>query len=92
MRDEYFKEAMGIKEVPSAETLRQRMDAHADKFRRLVESCAVEAGKRSGAPVSGLDTGHLPLDIDVFPNPPRQALHAAVRETLPGVQGICAGI
>ncbi len=35
VRDEYFKRSLGIKRVPSAETLRQRMDAYADAFREV---------------------------------------------------------
>ena len=65
--DEYFRRALGIKRVPSAETLRQRMDAYAKPFREVIEACAVEMIKRSRAPVSSLKTHHVPLDIDVFP-------------------------
>ena len=67
MEDEYFKESLGIGQVPSAETLRQRLDAYAEPFRKVVEESAVEMVKRSKAPVSALYTGHVPLDIDVFP-------------------------
>jgi hypothetical protein len=67
MEDEYFKEAVGIRRVPSTETLRQRMDAYAKPFRRVIEECQVEMVARSRAPVSPLYTGHVPLDIDVFP-------------------------
>jgi hypothetical protein len=65
--DEYFKKALGIKRVPYAETLRQRMDSYAKPFREVIEACAVEMIKRSRAPVSSLKTNHVPLDIDVFP-------------------------
>lgn len=67
MEDDYFKEALGIRRVPSAETLRQRMDAYAEPFRKVIESCAVEMVRKSKAPVSPLKTHHVPLDIDVFP-------------------------
>jgi len=67
IKDEYFKESLGIRRVPSAETLRQRLDAYAEPFREVIEACAVEMVKKSRAPVSGLYTGHIPLDIDVFP-------------------------
>jgi len=67
INDQYFKQALGIKRVPSAETLRQRFDGHADIFRPVAEECAVEMIAKSGAPVTGLSTGHVPLDIDVFP-------------------------
>ena len=67
VRDEYFKRSLGIKRVPSAETLRQRMDAYADAFREVVEESAVEVLEKAKVPVSSISTGHVPLDIDVFP-------------------------
>ena len=67
MEDDYFKEALGIRRVPSAETLRQRIDFYAEPFRKVIEICAVEMVKKSKAPVSFLRTHHVPLDIDVFP-------------------------
>jgi len=66
-QDDYFKNALGIGTVPSAETLRQRMNEQAEPFRRVIDSCAVEMIKNAGAPLSALDTGHVPLDMDVFP-------------------------
>lgn len=66
-QDTYFKKSLGIKRVPSAEIMRQRMDKHAEPFRRVVEHCSVEMLCKSKAPVSAESTGHVPLDIDVFP-------------------------
>jgi len=62
IQDDYFKEALGIKRVPSAETLRQRMDAYAESSRQVIETCAVEMVRKSKAPVSPLKTQHIPLD------------------------------
>lgn len=65
--DRYFKDSLGIETaVPSTETLRQRMDNHAEPFRRVIDSCTVEMIGKSGAKASSLPSGHVPLDIDVF--------------------------
>jgi hypothetical protein len=63
--DEFFHEALGLKQVPSEGTLRQRMDTHADAFRTLAENAAVAFVRNVGAPVTQLDNGLVPLDCDV---------------------------
>jgi hypothetical protein len=64
--DEYFREALGIGKVPSAETLRQRLGEVAPALRPLVDSCSVEFLKQAGVTFTPLATGHVPLDCDVF--------------------------
>jgi hypothetical protein len=64
--DDHFKQSLGISRVPSAETLRQRMDEVAPAFRRVADGCSVEFLKKARVPISPLDTGHVPLDCDVF--------------------------
>lgn len=64
--DAFFRSALGLKKVPSAETLRQRLDQFAEVLRIMVEACSVEFLKKARAELSPLDTGHLPLDLDVF--------------------------
>jgi len=65
-RDDYFREALGIGKVPSAETLRQRLDEVASGLRPIADSSSVEFLKRAGVTVTALDTGHVALDCDVF--------------------------
>jgi hypothetical protein len=65
--DEYFKKSLGMKRVPSAETVRQRFDEVAEGLRPLVDACAVKFLKESKALITALDSGHVPLDCDVFP-------------------------
>lgn len=65
--DEYFKNSLGITNIPSAERLRQRLDEEADTFLPLVQKCSVELLKQGKAQLTPLDTGHIPLDADVFP-------------------------
>lgn len=65
-QDRFFREFLGLKEVPSEPTLRQRLEEHADAFRTIVNFCATEFLHKSQALMSALPMGHVPLDIDVF--------------------------
>ena len=65
--DDYFKSSLGITHVPSAERLRQRLDQEADRYRAVAEKCSISMLKKSRAHLTALDTGHIPLDADVFP-------------------------
>ncbi len=65
--DDYFKSSLGITNVPSAERLRQRLDEQAENYLAVAEKCSVAMLKNSKAQLTGLDTGHIPLDADVFP-------------------------
>ena len=64
--DDFFTAALGVKKVPSPETLRQRLDAVAEATMRIVDFCTVEFLKKAKAEFSTLATGHMPLDLDVF--------------------------
>jgi len=63
--DAFFAQALGVSVVPSAVTLRQRLDARAVDFRRAVEAASVDFLCRIGARCGALETGHVPLDVDV---------------------------
>ncbi len=65
-QDRFFRESLGLKEVPSEPTLRQRMEEHVEVFRTIVNFCATEFLLKSQALMSALPMGHVPLDIDVF--------------------------
>jgi len=65
--DDYFKNSLGITNVPSAERLRQRLDAEAEKYLAVAEKCSLNMLKKGGVHLTALDTGHIPLDADVFP-------------------------
>ncbi len=65
--DRSFRQALGIKQMPSSSRLRQRFDQDATGFSPLIEDASVEFIRQTQAPVSPLHTGHIPLDIDVFP-------------------------
>jgi hypothetical protein len=65
--DDHFRQSLGAARVPSAETLRQRLDEAAPKLRRIADACSVEFLKKARVTISALHTGHIPLDCDVFP-------------------------
>lgn len=65
--DDYFKQSLGIRNVPSAERMRQRLDEGSETFLPVIKDCSVAMLKNGKVPVTGLDTGHIPLDADVFP-------------------------
>jgi len=64
--DPWFKTALGLRKVPSAETLRQRLDRHAGAFEKIVPKSSLELLQNTNAPVTALASGHVPLDLDVF--------------------------
>jgi Transposase DDE domain group 1 len=65
--DDYFKSSLGISNVPSAERLRQRLDEHAEQILAVAQKCSIAMLKNGKAYLTALDTGHIPLDADVFP-------------------------
>jgi len=65
--DDYFCESLGLKQVPSEGTLRQRMDAHAPAFLPVVQDASLEFLQRVDARMTPLDNGLVPLDADVTP-------------------------
>lgn len=65
--DDHFIQSLGIARVPSAETLRQRLDEVAPALWRLADACSVGFLKKARVTITGLDTGHIPLDCDVLP-------------------------
>ena len=85
--DTYFKQSLGIRKVPSAETLRQRLDDVAVGLRPLVDAAAVDFIRNSKALITKLDTGHIPLDCDVFPMDNSQTKKEGVSRTYSGTDG-----
>lgn len=67
MRDDrFFHESMGLKNIPSAETLRQRLDEIAVEAEPVVSSTCTEFIQRAKGRITSLASGYVPLDIDVF--------------------------
>ena len=65
--DAYFHTALGLGQVPSAATLRQRLDAHAAGFKDAVIAAGIEFLRRCKAPITPLANGLVALDADVTP-------------------------
>jgi hypothetical protein len=87
--DAFFKQALGIKLLPSSPTLRQRMDARAgdlfDFLPPLIETLL--AGARADYGV--LPCGWLPLDVDTFAMDNGDTAKDGVGRTYTGVDGYC---
>lgn len=64
--DDFFRESLGNKEVPSEGTMRQRMDEYAERILASVSWASIEFLERTKAPLTAIATGHIPLDIDGF--------------------------
>jgi hypothetical protein len=65
--DSFFKKSLGIKKIPSAETLRQRFDQFAERFLPIVRHASIEMLKGAKTGISALSTGHVPLYFDLTP-------------------------
>jgi hypothetical protein len=88
MRDDtYFKQSLGISNVPSVERLRQRLDENAETLLPIIKDCAVTMLKKGKVPITGLDTGHIPLDADVFPMDNSNTKKEGVSRTYHGKDG-----
>ncbi|MBI4332544.1 MAG: IS1380 family transposase, partial [Chloroflexi bacterium] len=85
--DDYFRESLGIGRVPSAETLRQRMDEVAAALRPLADGCTVEFLRKARVKITPLETGHIPLDCDVFPMDNSQTKKEGVSRIYNGQDG-----
>ena len=87
--DAFFKQALGIKLLPSSPTLRQRMDARSsDLFEflpTLIETLLAGARVDYGV----LPCGWLPLDVDTFAMDNGGTVKVGVGRTYAGVDGYC---
>lgn len=87
--DQFFKESLGIKQLPSSPTLRHRMDARAaELFDHL--PALIETLLRAAKPDYGvLPCGWLPLDMDTFAMDNGGTTKEHVGRTYTGVEGYC---
>jgi len=85
--DRFFKEALGIDQVPSASRLRQRLDEDASELLPWMYQVVVEFLVRAKVPVSALENGYVALDIDVFPMDNSGTRKEGVSRTYKGVDG-----
>lgn len=85
--DRFFRDALGLKKVPSEPTLRQRLEQHAETSQRIVDFCVTDFLQKSGALFSPLSTGHVSLDIDVFTQDNSGTKKEGVSRTYKGMDG-----
>ena len=65
-QDGFFRRALGLRAVPSAVTLRQRMDEIGPQLQVITDELPVSLLTRAQAAVTPLAMGHVALEIDVF--------------------------
>ena len=65
--DPFFKAALGIKQSASSARLRQRFDEDSRALIPLLDEASAEFLRNASVPIGALSTGHVPLDMDVFP-------------------------
>ena len=88
MRGSYFfSHALGVDSVPSAATLRQRLDKHANRFLPLVEHASIQFLNSITATITPLECGYVALDADVTPMDNSRTKKEGVSRTYKGTDG-----
>ena len=85
--NEFFKHSLGISGILSSSRLRQRMDDNAMGYSRVLDACTLNFLKRSKVTVTPLWTGHVPLDMDLFPQDNSRTKKEGVSYTYKGFVG-----
>jgi len=85
---EFYKMALGIeKSLPSAETLRQRMDDIGASLRSEIINANTAMFRNYGITPSALPNGYVPVDIDVTPFDNSKTKKEGVSRTYKGYDG-----
>ena len=90
MRDDpdFYRSALGIRRaIPSAETLRQRMDDIGSSLRQEILDANVDMFRSHRVEPSALSSGHVPVDIDVTPFDNSKSKKEGVSRTYKGFDG-----
>jgi hypothetical protein len=85
--DEYFQAALDIRKMPSSARLRQRFDEQAQPMLEVVYDASIDFLVNAKVPVTPLSTGHVALDIDVFPMDNSKTKKEGVSRTYKGFDG-----
>lgn len=86
--DGFFMQALGLRDVPSAARLRQRLDELASaEALAAIDGVNERLLARSRAVVTPTVSGHVPLDIDVFVMDNADTAKEGVSRTYAGVDG-----
>lgn len=85
---DFFESALGItRSIPSAETLRQRMDDIGSSLRPKILEANVDMFRTHGVEPTALGTGEVPVDIDVTPMDNSKTHKDGVSRTYKGFDG-----
>ena len=85
---DYYHMALGItRDIPSAETLRQRMDEIGSSLRSGILQANTDLFMRYGVKPSPLPNGYVPVDIDVTPFDNSKTKKEGVSRTYKGYDG-----
>ena len=85
---DFYESALGItRSLPSAETLRQRMDDIGSSLRPQILEANVDLFRTHGVEPTALETGEVPVDIDVTPMDNSQSHKEGVSRTYKGFDG-----
>ena len=85
---DYYESALGItRSLPSAETLRQRMDDIGSSLRPQILEANVDMFRTHGVEPTALETGEVPVDIDVTPMDNSKSHKEGVSRTYKGFDG-----
>ena len=87
--DAFFKQALGIKQLPSSPTLRQRMDARASDLFDFLSPLSEQLLGSARPDYGVLPCGWLPLDVDTFAMDNGGSAKEGVGRTYAGVDGYC---
>jgi len=87
--DTFFKTSLGIKQLPSSPTLRQRLDARATELFDFAHQMNETLLTRERPDYGLLGCGWLPVDIDTFAMDNGQTVKEGVSRTYAGVDGYC---
>ncbi len=84
----YFRRALGIRRVPSAATLRQRLDGARGRFDAAIKEANVELLKKVEMTPARTELGeYVPLDVDVSPFDNSKTRKEHVGRTYKGMDG-----
>lgn len=91
--DAFFKRSLGLQNVPSSPTLRQRMNAQAERWFDLAQelNTALLSTRINDQPINfgALPCGYTPVDIDTFAMDNSATSKELVGRTYAGVDGYC---
>jgi len=85
-KDRFFREALGISKVSSAEWLRQRLDAQGSEMREHTDELCVRLIERAKAPIT-VHGGFVRLDFETFTMDNSGTKKEEVSRTYPGFDG-----